>query len=41
MKLWLVSISVMLFGGIRLMLGRNSSIEIALSGSYIGRSIFG
>ena len=30
MNFWLVSISVMLFGAIRLMLGRNSSIEIVL-----------
>ena len=41
MKRWLVSMSVMLFGAIRLMFGRNSSIEMSLSGSYIGRSILG
>ena len=29
----------MLFGAIRLMFGRNSSVEIVASGSYIGRSI--
>ena len=41
MNRWLVSSSVMLFGAIRLMLGRNSSAEMSVSGSYIGRSITG
>jgi hypothetical protein len=41
MNFWLVSISVMLFGAIRLMFGRKSSTEMSLSGAYIGRSILG
>ena len=41
MKRWFVSTRVMLLGGIRLMLGRNSSAEISLSGAYMGRSMRG